>query len=152
MGRESSANRMNNRPRVHLTYDVDTNNATEKRDLPFVMGVVGAYRGASDPKKPLFDRKFTQIDKESFNDVMKSIRPSVRIRVPNPVNPEEELPIELVFEKIEDFNPDRIAEMVPHLKALLDIRRDLDSWTATLTPEQEELVSKVLKGTTGGDS
>ena len=29
------------KPRVHITYDIETNGAQEKKELPFVLGVIG---------------------------------------------------------------------------------------------------------------
>ncbi len=33
------------KPRVHITYDVQTGDAMEKRELPFVVGVMGDFSG-----------------------------------------------------------------------------------------------------------
>ena len=38
-------------PRVHITYDVEVGRAIEKRDLPFVVGVLADLSGM--PEKPL---------------------------------------------------------------------------------------------------
>ena len=50
------------RPRVHITYDVETEGAEVVKELPFVVGVIGDFSG--DPAKPLRpfgERKFIQI-------------------------------------------------------------------------------------------
>ena len=39
------------RPRVHITYEVETEGAAVIRELPFVVGVIGDFSG--DPTKPL---------------------------------------------------------------------------------------------------
>lgn len=146
MARESSAHRVARKdaPRVHLTYDVHTNGAIEKRDLPFVLGVVGDYRGHADPKKPLYERGFVQIDRGSFDKVMAAISPMIRIRVPNPAKPDEEIPIELTFSSMADFTPERIVEMVPHLKAILDQRRDLAETLAGLSAKDEDFLNQAI--------
>ena len=33
------------KPRVHITYDVETEGAVVKKELPFVVGVVGDFSG-----------------------------------------------------------------------------------------------------------
>jgi len=33
------------KPRVHITYDVDIGDAVVKKELPFVMGVMGDFSG-----------------------------------------------------------------------------------------------------------
>src|SRR5437763_15457680 len=71
-------------PRVHITYDVETGGAIEKRDLPFVVGVLADLSGM--PEKPLpaiARRKFVQIDRDNVNDVMKKIGPRLAFKVPN---------------------------------------------------------------------
>jgi len=71
-------------PRVHITYDVEVGNAIEKRDLPFVVGVLADLSGM--PEKPLpaiAKRKFVDIDRDNFNDVMEKINPRVAFKVAN---------------------------------------------------------------------
>ena len=54
------------------------------RELPFVMGVMGDFSG--DPTAPLqsmADRKFVQIDRDNFNDVMARMNPGLNLRVDN---------------------------------------------------------------------
>ena len=72
------------KPRVHITYDVDTNGAVQEKELPFVMGVMGDYSGDNtDSKKALKDRKFSQIDRDNFNEVMNNVSPEVNMKVEN---------------------------------------------------------------------
>ena len=50
-------------PRVHITYDVETGDAIEMKELPFVMGVLGDFTGQPiDPLPRLKDRKFVEIN------------------------------------------------------------------------------------------
>ena len=45
-------------PRVQITYDVETNGAMEKKELPFVVGVLADLSGQpSAPLPPLKERK-----------------------------------------------------------------------------------------------
>src|SRR4029453_17790402 len=72
------------KPRVHITYDVETEGAQIQRELPFVVGIMGDFSG--DPTtalKPLADRKFTQIDRDNFNDVMANMAPGLKLKVDN---------------------------------------------------------------------
>ena len=65
------------KPRVHITYDVETEGAAIVRELPFVMGVMGDFSG--DPTAPLqsmSERKFVQIDRDNFNEVMARMNPA----------------------------------------------------------------------------
>ncbi len=70
------------KPRVHITYDVETEGATLKKELPFVVGVMGDFAGQNTSElKPLKDRRFIQIDRDNFDDVLKKMSPSVRFKV-----------------------------------------------------------------------
>ena len=72
------------KPRVHITYDVETEGAEIQRELPFVVGIMGDFSGdPTAPLRPLADRKFTQIDRDNFNDVMASMNPGLKLKVDN---------------------------------------------------------------------
>ena len=48
------------KPRVHITYEVETEGAEILRELPFIVGVMGDFSGdPTTPLKPMVDRKFT---------------------------------------------------------------------------------------------
>jgi type VI secretion system protein ImpB len=71
-------------PRVHITYEVEKNGAMVQKELPFVVGVMADLSG--QPKEPLAklkDRKFVEIDRDNFDDVLKSQRPRVAMKVDN---------------------------------------------------------------------
>ena len=71
-------------PRVHITYDVQVGDAIEKRDLPFVAGVLADLSGMPDKAlPPIVKRKFVDIDRDNFNDVMKKIGPRLAFKVKN---------------------------------------------------------------------
>ncbi len=60
-------------PRVHITYEVEKNGAMVLKELPFVVGVMADLSGS--PKEPLAklkERKFVEIDRDNFDDVLKS--------------------------------------------------------------------------------
>jgi len=59
-------------PRAHITYDVQTGGAIEKRELPFVVGVLADLSGNTEmPLPPLPDRKFVQIDRDTSTSLWK---------------------------------------------------------------------------------
>src|SRR6059036_3569512 len=92
------------KPRVHITYDVETEGATVKKELPFVVGVLGDFSGnPSEPLKPLTDRKFIQIDRDNFNDVMARMTPGVNLKVENTLKGDgSEMGVQLKFRSMED--------------------------------------------------
>ncbi|GBQ90572.1 type VI secretion system family protein [Acetobacter nitrogenifigens DSM 23921 = NBRC 105050] len=137
------------RPRVHITYQVETEGAEVIRELPFVVGVVGDFSG--DPTKPLrpfAERRFTQIDRDNFDEVMQRMAPGLKLKVANTLaGGDKEMAVDLAFNSIEDFEPGRIVDQVPALKALLETRnrlRDLMS-KADRSEELELLLERILK-------
>ncbi|CAA9281579.1 MAG: Uncharacterized protein ImpB [uncultured Craurococcus sp.] len=137
------------KPRVHITYEVETEGAAVERELPFVVGVMGDFAGdPSEPLKPLAERKFVQIDRDNFNDVMARIQPGLNIKVDNTLAGDgSQMGVNLKFRSIEDFEPAKVAEQVPALKALMDTRaklRDLMS-KVDRSEELEGLLEEVLQ-------
>jgi type VI secretion system protein ImpB len=137
------------KPRVHITYDVETEGAEVLRELPFVMGVMGDFSG--DPTAPLqsmSDRKFVQIDRDNFNDVMARMNPGLNLKVDNKLSEDGgQMAVGLKFNSIEDFEPARVAGQVPALRTLMETRaklRDLMS-KVDRSEELEGLLEKVLQ-------
>ena len=85
-------------PRVQITYDVETRGSFVKMELPFVAGILADLSGnVDDPNRvPLRDRKYVEIDRDNFNDIMKSIGPKVELAGGSKT---------LSFENIDDFSP-----------------------------------------------
>jgi type VI secretion system protein ImpB len=136
------------KPRVHITYEVETEGAEIQRELPFIVGVMGDFSGdPTAPLKPLAERKFTQIDRDNFNEVMANMTPGLKMRVDNTLaNDGTQMAVDLKFNSIEDFEPARVAAQVPALAALLETRaklRDLMS-KVDRSEELETLLEKVL--------
>lgn len=115
------------KPRVHIKYEVETDGAVVERELPFVVGVMGDFSGnPTEPLRPLKDRKFVQIDRDNFNDVMTRIAPELNFKVNNTLkNDDSQFGVNLKFKSMDDFDPARVAEQVPALKALMETRNKL---------------------------
>jgi type VI secretion system protein ImpB len=139
------------KPRVHITYDVETNGAVAKKEIPFVMGVMGDYSGDNTKdKKALKDRKFSQIDRDNFNDIMAKTAPKLDLKVENTLASDgSEMSVALDFNHMEDFEPHKIVDQVEPLKKLLETRdklRDLLS-KADRSEELEDLLENILNNT-----
>jgi type VI secretion system protein ImpB len=93
-------------PRVQITYDVETRGSFVKMELPFVVGILADLSGnVDDPQKPrptLRDRKYVEIDRDNFNDIMKNIGPKVDVNG-NVV----------AFNEINDFSPIKVLKQLP---------------------------------------
>jgi type VI secretion system protein ImpB len=116
------------KPRVHITYQVETGGAAVEKELPFVVGILGDFSGnPTEPLKPLKDRKFIQIDRDNFNDVMASSTPRIAVQVPNKLSKAGGfLNAELRFNSMEDFEPLSVVKQVPAMKKLLEARGRLN--------------------------
>lgn len=139
------------KPRVHITYDVETNGAVQEKEIPFVMGVMGDYSGDNtENKKALKERKFSQVDRDNFNEVMSKISPQAKMKVENTLEGDgSEISVDLEFKSMDDFEPQNIVENVEPLKKLMETRNKLrDLLTkADRSDELEGLLEEVLSST-----
>lgn len=138
------------KPRIHITYDVETEGAVEKKELPFVVGVMGDYSGNNpgQTKKAFKDRKFVQIDPDNFDEVMDKIQPGVSIKVKNTLAADDtEMKVDLQFNSMEDFEPHSIAQQIPALKKLLETRKKLSELLskADVSQDLEQILENILK-------
>jgi type VI secretion system protein ImpB len=139
------------KPRVHITYDLETNGNVVEKEIPFVMGVMGDYSGDNtENKKPLKERKFSQIDRDNFNEIMSKVNPQLRMKVENMLEGDgSEMSVNLDFKSMDDFEPHRIVEQIEPLKKLMDTRNKLrDLLTkADRSEELESILEDVLSNT-----
>jgi type VI secretion system protein ImpB len=128
----------NRPPRVQITYDVETGGAIEKKEIPFVVGVMSDLSGDNTPQTKLKERKFVQIDRDNFNEVLGSIGPTAKFEVDNKLGGKQpKLKIELAFSNIDDFRPEQIIAHVDELKQLYEARRRLNDLLAKLEGNDE---------------
>ena len=139
------------KPRVHIKYEVETEESTELKELPFVVGVLGDFSGdPTEPLKPLKDRKFVQIDRDNFNDIMQRMTPGLNFRVENTLqNDGSEMSVNLKFQSLEDFEPASIVQQIEPLRKLLETRNKLrDLLTkADRSEDLENILEQVLQNT-----
>lgn len=116
------------KPRVQITYDVHIGEAVEMKDLPFVVGVMADLSGQpKEPLRKLSERSFVEIDRDNINEVLAAANPRVALKVPNRLaNDDTKMAVEVNFKSMDDFEPARVAEQIPALKELLDMRKRLE--------------------------
>jgi type VI secretion system protein ImpB len=135
-------------PRVHITYDVETGGAIEKREIPFVVGVLSDLAGQPDkPLPPIKERKFIEIDRDNFDNVMARMSPRVAFKVDNRLtNDDTQLGVELRFSSMADFEPQNIAQQVEPLRRLLELRRKLSNLRSSLygNDKLDQLLQEVV--------
>jgi type VI secretion system protein ImpB len=131
-------------PRVHITYEVETGGASALKEIPFVLGVLADLSGQPlEPLPRLKERGFTEIDRDSFDDVLRSARPRVALRVPDALAGEGELAVDLQFEALADFRPESVARQVQPLAELLEVRSLLKDLLVRL--EGNERLAELLQ-------
>ena len=137
------------KPRIHITYEVETNGAKERRELPFVVGVVGDFSGDPTEKlDKLADHEFVEIDRDNFDEVLARMKPGLNVRVENTLKGDgSEIGVQLKFGKMEDFEPGNVVQQVEPLRKLLETRNKLKELQAKMeiSADLEEELEKILK-------
>jgi type VI secretion system protein ImpB len=140
-------------PRVQITYDVEIGDAIQKKELPFVVGIMADLSGKPEqPLAKLKDRKFVEIDRDNFNDVLASSAPRLTYRVDNKLtNDGSKLNVELRFRNLDDFNPTNVVNQIEPLRKLLEARRRLTDLLGKLdgNDKLDELLQEVVSNTDG---
>jgi len=155
-------------PRVQITYDVELGGAIEKKELPLVVGILADLAGKQEnPLPPVKARKFVDIDRDNFNDVMASIAPRLAFPVDNRLNGDEDgskLNVELRFRKLDDLRPESLIQQIEPLRKLFEARQRLNDLLAKLDGNDDldvllqdiasntESQQKIKEATQGGDA
>ena len=138
-------------PRVHITYEVEVGDAVVVKDLPFVVGVLGDFSGnPTQPLKRMEDRKFINIDRDNFNEVMTRMTPGLNFRVENALAGDgSEMPVQLKFNSMDDFEPAKVVEQIDPLRKLLEARNKLRDLLTNVDKADglEPLIEEILKNT-----
>jgi len=137
--------------RVNIVYRPATGDAKEEVELPLKLLVMGDFTGSPDDR-PLEQRQPVNIDKDNFNEVLKAQNIGLDLTVPNRLSgkPDEEMKVKLRLESMKDFSPDAVAEQVPELKKLLELREALRSLKSPMSnvPEFRKKVQELVKDET----
>ena len=139
-------------PRVQITYDVEIGGAIENKELPFVVGVLADLSGKPAEALPkLKDRKFIEIDRDNFNQVLEGMKPRLAFRVDNKLGGKEDsqIGVELKFKSMDDFHPEQVAQQVDPLRKLIEARQKLSELRNKLdgNDKLDELLQDVISST-----
>jgi type VI secretion system protein ImpB len=138
-------------PRVHITYDVEIGDAIEMKEIPFVLGVLGDYSGKTEEPLPrLKDRKFIEIDRDNFDNVLEGMKPRLAFKVDNKLTGDDsKIAVELRFKSIDDFHPEQVAAQISPLKKLIEARQRLSDLMNKLDGNDrlDELLQQVVSDT-----
>ena len=140
-------------PRVQITYDVEIGNAIEKKELPLVVGILADLSGKPDtPPAKLVERRFVDIDRDNFNEILSSISPRATLQVDNTISGDDsKLNVELLFNHIEDFDPVNLVKQVVPLRRLFEARQRLRDLLTKLdgNDDLDQLLQDVVANTEG---
>ncbi|WP_070344301.1 type VI secretion system contractile sheath small subunit [Pseudomonas aeruginosa] len=140
-------------PRVQITYDVEIGNAIEKKELPLVVGILADLSGKPDtPPAKLVERRFVDIDRDNFNEILSSISPRATLQVDNTISGDDsKLNVELRFNHIEDFDPVNLVKQVVPLRRLFEARQRLRDTLTKLdgNDDLDQLLQDVVANTEG---
>ncbi len=107
--------------RVNLFLEVAKGDAKERVELPMRMLVMGDFTNKEDAT-PLGEREVINLNKDNFEDVLRSHDLSVKAVVDNTLTGEGDLPVELKFDSMKSFEPEAVARQVPEIARLLATR------------------------------
>jgi len=140
--------------RVNIVYRPTVGDAKEDVELPLKMLVLGDFTNSPDDR-PLERREPVNIDKDNFNDVLRSHAIELKFSVPNKLAPDEtdkkdspaELDLNLAIQTMKDFGPEAIVEQVPELKKLLELREAMKALKGPLAnvPAFRKLLQEIVK-------
>ena len=133
--------------RVNITYRPATGDAKEEVELPLKLLVVGDFTLAKDDRS-VEERDPINIDKDSFNDVLKAQNLSLDLKVANTLvgKDDEELGVGLKFDSLKDFDPDSIVQQVPELKKMMELRDAIKAMKGPLgnVPEFRKKIQSII--------
>ncbi|MFT6372673.1 MAG: type VI secretion system protein ImpB [Gammaproteobacteria bacterium] len=134
--------------RINISYKSSTGGVSEDVELPLKMLIVDDFTGKENDAV-IEDREPVNVNKDNFNDVIKSHNLTMNFSVPNRLeeNSEEDLNIDLKINGMKDFSPSQIAEQTPELASLMELRRALQALKGPLgnVPAFRKTIQAILE-------
>ena len=100
----------------------------------------------------LVERRFVDIDRDNFNEILSSISPRATLQVDNTISGDDsKLNVELRFNHIEDFDPVNLVKQVVPLRRLFEARQRLRDLLTKLdgNDDLDQLLQDVVANTEG---
>lgn len=134
--------------RINVTFKPALGNAQEEIELPLKLVVLGDFTQRPDDTK-LEDRRPISIDKNNFDEVLGKQGLTLNLAVPNRLQEgasDSDLALTLKFDTLSDFGPASLADKVPELKKLMELRDALVALKGPLgnTPAFRRAIESVL--------
>jgi len=133
--------------RINIKYVSATGDNQSELELPLKLMVVGDFKGHSEDTS-LEERETVSINKNNFGSVMTKSELAVSACVKNKLvdDNDAEMAIDLSFKTLADFSPDAIADQVPEIQKLIELRESLLALKGPLgnVPEFRERLQALL--------
>ncbi len=133
--------------RVNIVYKSNTGDKSEDVELPLKLLILGDYTGKSS-EVVVEDREPVNINKDNFDEVMKGMDLSLDLHVKNTLASDDDEPmaVHLEMKSIKDFSPEAVANQVPELHSLLQMRAALLALKGPLgnVPAFRKTIQKIL--------
>jgi type VI secretion system protein ImpB len=112
--------------RVNIVYKSNVGDKTEDVELPLKLLMLGDYTG-KEGDDVIEERTPININKDNLDEVIKGMNLSMDLHVKNTLSEEDEEPIavHLDIKSMKDFSPECVAQQVPELNSLLQMRNAL---------------------------
>lgn len=112
--------------RINITYKPASGDQKEEVELPLRLLMLGDYTGRADDT-PVEERRPIEVDKDNFNSVLAEQGLELDLNVEDRLAGESsgEIGVHLEFKHMKDFSPEAIAEQVPELRRLMELRTAL---------------------------
>jgi len=134
--------------RINIAYKSNTGGASEDVELPLKLLVLDDFTGKENDDV-IEDREPINVNKDNFNDVVKSQNLSMSFSVPNKLEAEsdDDIGVDLKINSIKDFDPANVAEQIPELNSLLELRRALQALRGPLgnVPAFRKTIQAILE-------
>ena len=127
--------------RINIYYKSNTGGASEQIELPLKLLVIDDFTCE--------DRQPININKANFDEVVNGHDLSINTSVPNRLqeDSEDEVGVNLKFKSIADFAPAQVAEQIPELASMLELRRALQALKGPLgnVPAFRKAIQSILE-------
>ena len=134
--------------RINISYKSDTGGASESVELPLKLLVLDDFTGKENDTV-IEEREPININKDNFNDVVKSHNLSMSFSVPNKLEADssDDIDVSLKVGSMKDFDPGNIAQQIPELNSLLELRRALQALRGPLgnVPAFRKTIQAILE-------
>ena len=112
--------------RINIRFIPATGDQQAEIELPMKVLVTGDFKGHPEDSH-VGERTSVRIDKNTFDQVLKESKVDLQMQVPATISddPDATLAVNLEFNALKDFSPDAVAQQVPELRKLVELREAL---------------------------